>query len=52
VQRDLLSGLGCDYYQGFLFSKPLKPEVLMQKLAEQRQHEELVLTGDGDSANL
>jgi len=52
VQRDLLSGLGCDYYQGFLFSKPLKPEVLMQKLAEQRQHEELVLTGESDSANL
>ena len=29
VQRDLLGGLGCDYYQGFLFSRPLNSETFM-----------------------
>ena len=26
VQRDLLAAVGCDYVQGFLFSKPLPPQ--------------------------
>ena len=27
-QREVLTGLGCDYGQGYLFSRPLSPEVL------------------------
>ena len=31
---DILTQLGCDYIQGYYFSKPLKPELLCQYLME------------------
>ena len=43
VQRDLLGGLGCDYYQGYLFSRPLSSEAFMSLLDAQWMKEHLEL---------
>jgi diguanylate cyclase (GGDEF)-like protein len=36
-QLDLLKSLGCDEYQGYLFSQPLPPDELLQRLLESKQ---------------
>jgi diguanylate cyclase (GGDEF)-like protein/PAS domain S-box-containing protein len=35
AQRDFLEGLGCEYYQGYLFSQPLSAEAFAELLAGQ-----------------
>jgi predicted signal transduction protein with EAL and GGDEF domain len=37
TQLTLLKRLGCDEYQGYLFSEPLAPDELMQRLLETKQ---------------
>ena len=44
VQRALLQSAGCDYVQGYLYSKPLPPNELEALLARQ-QTGELSLAG-------
>jgi len=43
IQRDRLNELGCDYYQGFLFSQPLAVDAFKALLQEQGAHEQLRL---------
>ncbi len=38
AQLDVLKGLGCEFYQGFLFSEPVKNEVFSRMLKEQRDN--------------
>ena len=39
-QRDTLRGRGCDFAQGYLFSRPLLPGQMQQLLQRQRERPE------------
>ena len=49
AQRDCLQALGCDVAQGFLFSRPVAPELLQALLAGDELRVSMLSAGAGDS---
>lgn len=51
-QRDCLRALGCDIAQGFLFSRPVAPEVLKPLIAGGGMRSAMILTSGAASADI